>query len=180
MTSKVQRWAAIAVGLATSLGIGTLTSACSRDAQAISPQQLQQQYGITDAYAGQLSTPDGTVRGTFVPMTMPDGHRGELVIPAGRNSVPYFRDEGGVHLIALQPNATREQLVAAPHVVSRRAAAPHEQTRSWQKELLIIGGSAGAGAGVGALAGGKKGAGIGAAAGGAGGLIYDLATRKRP
>jgi hypothetical protein len=85
-----------------------------------------------------------------------------------------------VHLIALEPNATREQLVAAPHVVSRRAAAPHEQTRPWQKELLIIGGSAGAGAGVGALTGGKKGAGIGAAAGGAGGLIYDLLTRKRP
>ena len=155
-------------------------SACSRDVQAMSPQQLQQQYGITDAYAGQLSTPDGTVRGTFVPMRMPDGHMGELVIPPGRNATPYFRDEGGVHLIALQPNATREQLVAAPHIVSRRAAEPHEHTRSWQKELLIIGGSAGAGAGVGALTGGKKGAGIGAAAGGAGGLIYDLMTRKKP
>ena len=67
-----------------------------------------------------------------------------------------------------------------PRVVTRRAAAPHEHTRSWQKELLIIGGSAGAGAGVGALTGGKKGAGIGAAAGGAGGLIYDLMTRKKP
>ena len=51
--------------------------------------------------------------------------------------------------------------------------------RSWEKELLIIGGSAGAGAAVGALTGGKKGAGIGAAAGGVGGLIYDLATRKK-
>ena len=37
----------------------------------------------------------------------------------------------------------------------------------------------GAGAAVGALTGGKKGAGIGAAAGGVGGLIYDLATRKK-
>ena len=155
-------------------------TACSRDAQAMSPQQLQQQYGITDAYAGNLTTPDGTVKGTFVPMRMPDGHMGHLVIPPGRNGTPYFQDEGGVHLIALEPNATREQLVAAPRVVSRRAAAPHEQTRSWQKELLIIGGTAGAGAGVGALTGGKKGAGIGAAAGGAGGLIYDLMTRKKP
>ena len=35
----------------------------------------------------------------------------------------------------------------------------------------------GGGAGIGALAGGKKGAGVGAAGGGVGGLIYDLATR---
>ena len=174
------RRAGIVAGSSVLCTLAVGLSACSRDAQAMSPQQLQQQYGITDAYAGQLSTPDGTVRGTFVPMKMPDGHMGELVIPPGRNATPYFRDEGGVHLIALQPNATREQLVAAPRVVSRRAAAPHEQTRSWQKELLIIGGSAGAGAGVGAVTGGKKGAGIGAAAGGAGGLIYDLMTRKKP
>lgn len=175
-----RRRAGMVAGSTVLLTIAVGLSACSRDVQAISPQELQQKYGITNAYAGQLSTPDGTVRGTFVPMAMPDGHKGELVIPAGRDAVPFFRDEGGVHPIALQPNATREQLVAAPHVVSSRAAAPHEQTRSWQKELLIIGGSAGAGAGVGALTGGKKGAGIGAAAGGAGGLIYDLATRKRP
>ena len=175
-----RRRAGIVAGSAVLWTIAVGLSACSRDAQAMSPQQLQQQYGITDAYAGQLSTPDGTVRGTFVPMRMPDGHMGHLVIPPGRNGTPYFQDEGGVHLIALEPNATREQLVAAPRVVSRRAVAPHEQTRSWQKELLIIGGTAGAGAGVGALTGGKKGAGSGAAAGGAGGLIYDLMTRKRP
>ena len=173
------RRAGTVVGSTVAIAITVGVAACSRDVQALSPQELQQKYGITDAYAGQLSTPDGTVRGTFVPMRMPDGHMGELVIPPGRNATPYFRDEGGVHLIALQPNATREQLVAAPRVVSRRAAAPHEHTRSWQKELLIIGGSAGAGAGVGALTGGKKGAGIGAAAGGAGGLIYDLMTRKQ-
>ena len=172
------RRAAIVTSSAVLCGLVIGLSACSRDVQAMSPQQLQQQYGITDAYAGNLRTPDGTVKGTFVPMRMPDGHMGHLVIPPGRNATPYFQDEGGVHLIALEPNATRDQLVAAPRVVSRRAAAPHEQTRSWQKELLIIGGTAGAG--VGALTGGKKGAGIGAAAGGAGGLIYDLMTRKKP
>jgi len=42
-----------------------------------------------------------------------------------------------------------------------------------------IGGSAGAGTAIGALAGGKKGAGVGAAAGGVGGLIYDLMTRDK-
>ena len=51
--------------------------------------------------------------------------------------------------------------------------------RSLQKEALIIGGSAGAGAAIGAIAGGGKGAGIGALSGGIAGLVYDLATRNQ-
>ena len=60
-----------------------------------------------------------------------------------------------------------------------RPAPEHTNKRSWEKEALIIGGSAGAGTAVGAIAGGKKGAAVGAAAGGVGGLIYDLATRNK-
>ena len=55
---------------------------------------------------------------------------------------------------------------------------PH-QKRSFGKEALIVGGSAGAGAAIGALAGGGKGAGIGALSGGIAGLVYDLATRNK-
>ena len=51
--------------------------------------------------------------------------------------------------------------------------------RTWQEEALIMGGRTAAGAGIGALAGGKKGAVIGAASGGVAGLVYDLATRKK-
>jgi hypothetical protein len=51
--------------------------------------------------------------------------------------------------------------------------------RSWEREALIVGGSAGAGAAIGAVAGGKKGAGIGALSGGIAGLVYDLATRNK-
>jgi hypothetical protein len=158
-------------------------SACSRDAQAITPQQLQQQYGIANAYAGQVTTSDGALRGTLVPVTLPDGRRVELLIPNRRSAEPhtaYLRDEQGLHPVELQPNVSRDQLVSAPVVVSRRAERAHPRHRSWEKELLIIGGSAGAGAAVGGLTGGTKGAGIGAAAGGVGGLIYDLATRKTP
>ena len=51
--------------------------------------------------------------------------------------------------------------------------------RTWQKSALIIGGSAAAGAGVGAILDGGKGAKKGAVVGGIGGLVYDLATRNK-
>jgi len=64
----------------------------------------------------------------------------------------------------------------------RRYAARHRyvvKRRSTAKSVAIVGGSAAAGAGIGALAGGGKGAGIGAIAGGAAGLIYDRKTHKK-
>jgi hypothetical protein len=51
--------------------------------------------------------------------------------------------------------------------------------RSFGHSAAIVGGSAGGGAVIGALAGGGKGAGIGALAGGAGGFIYDRLTHKK-
>jgi hypothetical protein len=76
-------------------------------------------------------------------------------------------------------NANRQEVVGAPAIVQRRSSPEQPNRRSWEKEVLIIGGSAGAGTAIGALAGGKKGAAVGAAAGGVGGLIYDLLTRDK-
>jgi hypothetical protein len=66
-----------------------------------------------------------------------------------------------------------------PAAVETRPVVVEKKKRSWEREALIVGGSAGAGAAIGAVAGGKKGAGIGAVSGGIAGLIYDLATRNK-
>jgi hypothetical protein len=78
------------------------------------------------------------------------------------------------------PPVTRARYVA-PRTVTVRDTAPvtAKKNRSWRKEVLIVGGSAGGGAAIGAIAGGKKGAAIGAISGGIAGLVYDLATRNR-
>ena len=75
-----------------------------------------------------------------------------------------------VQSAAYEPPARPRQIARSSEVRS--------DTRSWQKEAIIIGGGAAAGAGIGAIAGGKKGAAIGAISGGVAGLIYDMKTRK--
>jgi hypothetical protein len=176
------QWTTSSLACVGVLCVSVLTSSCTKQADAISPQALQDRYGITNAYRGQVSTSDGTMSGTLIPVTLPDGRRGELIVPDRQQEFhpAYYRDDQGLHPIALQDGVTREQLVSAPpRVIARQPERAHARQRPWEKDLLIIGGGAGGGAAIGALAGGKKGAAIGAGAGGVGGLIYDLATRKR-
>ena len=65
-----------------------------------------------------------------------------------------------------EPQATR--------TVTRVERAP---SRDWKKTAMVVGGTTAAGAGLGAIFGGKKGALIGAAIGGGAGTIYEV--RKR-
>jgi hypothetical protein len=156
-------------------------TACSRDVAALSPQQVESDYGVAGAHSGMVSTADGQVKGTLVPVTLADGRQAQLLIPAKSLKEPhgiYLHDNEGLHPVELNPGATRNDIQTAPKIVARRAEPAHKNKRSWEQEALIIGGATGGGAGIGALAGGKKGAGVGAAVGGVGGLIYDLATRK--
>src|SRR4051812_29632876 len=62
-----------------------------------------------------------------------------------------------------QAYPTQQQRVYRPVAATQRSSAPQpvvRQDRSAGKSVLIVGGSAAAGAGIGALAGGKKGAAI--------------------
>lgn len=161
----------------------SLATACGTSTEAYSPESVQQRYGLTGAYVDSVATPDGPMRGTVVPVTLADGRTAHLVIPSQTRREPhavYLRNsDGSLHPVLLQENARREDVVRSPVVVTRQVEGSHPRKRSWEKEALIIGGSAAGGAAIGALAGGKKGAAIGAATGGVGGLIYDLATRKK-
>ena len=80
-------------------------------------------------------------------------------------------------LYQAQPVSYEPAPVARPAVVRSEAPVVVEREakqRSWQKRAMVIGGSSGAGAGIGALIGGKKGALIGAAIGGGAGTVYEV------
>src|SRR5437016_3131089 len=96
---------------------------CSKDVQALSPQQIEQQYGVSGAYSDTVATPDGSIRGTVVPVTLADGRRAQLVIPTQRASEPhaiYLRDNEGLHPVQVADRVDRELVRQSPGVVARR------------------------------------------------------------
>lgn len=85
---------------------------------------------------------------------------------------PVYRDD-----IVTRP-VTRTRTVSQPSRQRTSTVRREEESdRSWGKTAMIIGGSSGAGAGIGGLIAGKKGALIGAAVGGGAAAIYE--ARKR-
>jgi hypothetical protein len=178
---KCRRLTYSILAAALALGCIMMTSGCSGtnlDAKAI-----EEKYGVSGATTENILMANGEMLpATIVPVTLPNGQTAQLVIPqkSDDHSV-YLRDQAGMHPVVLQDRTvSRDQFVRSnPTIVAQRAEPQPAKKRSWEKEALIIGGSAAAGAGIGALAGGKKGAAIGAASGGVAGLIYDLSTRNK-
>lgn len=84
-----------------------------------------------------------------------------------------------VYTAAPAPRVVRTVSTAPRTQTVQRVYTERKPTRSKTKSAVIIGSTAAAGAGVGALIGGKKGAVIGAIAGGGGAFIWDQATRNK-
>ena len=74
---------------------------CSRDIEAKDqPKSIEQQYGVSGAYTDTISTADGKMKGTLVPVTLADGRTAQLFIPGARAQEPhpvYLRDNDGLH-----------------------------------------------------------------------------------
>jgi len=64
----------------------TFLTACTRDAQAMDAQQIEQQYGVSGAYIDTVATADGTLRGTLVPITLANGRRSSSFRKSRRTS----------------------------------------------------------------------------------------------
>jgi len=178
---------------------------CTRASADVDPKAIEAKYGVSGGYVEEIQLDEGKVQATVIPTTLDDGRNVQLLIPhrqVGDHQV-YMRD--GIMITPMELSDTKiskQQFVASkPRVVERRssstAAAPAPnatasapaasnsepaaapQKRSLKKEVLIVGGSAGAGAAIGAAAGGGKGAAVGALSGGVAGLVYDLATKNK-
>ena len=79
--------------------------------------------------------------------------------------------------VAALPPRRVEPTRSVARTAPERVVAERAPRRDWTKTAMVIGGSSAAGAGLGAIFGGKKGALIGAAIGGGAGTLYEV---KKP
>ena len=97
-----------------------------------------------------------------------------------KRSAAHYRNDDPSNESSTTPSAPEPVYSAANSTPQRDPyGEPVAKGRSTAKSALIVAGSAGTGAAIGALAGGGKGAAIGALAGGGAGLIYDRITAHK-
>jgi hypothetical protein len=92
------------------------------------------------AYTDTVTTSEGSIKGTVVPVTLADGRKAQLLIPARSADDPhgvYMRDSNGLHPVHVSERANRNDVARAPSVVETRSDPPHAKRRSWEKDALI-------------------------------------------
>jgi hypothetical protein len=196
-----------AAAAAATIGLGALLVGCSRDASlsgaqftgnvagapvAVSCEPNQRavvrQVAVNGGLQAQVQCE--SVTSAFAPASAATGTMGGY---GGASPVAYSQPiayaQPAVYTVPLE----NTRLVRTAYPVTRTVAAPRrvayqparervvvrQPARSVKKSAIIIGSSAGVGAGLGAAFGGKKGAGIGALVGGGGAALWDQITRHK-
>ena len=155
--------------LATGAFLSTLISNPFASNQLSSSLRSEQTPVLVNANGAQVSV---------LPSIGSDGKPVPVVINVG-SAAPLAYENAQPQAMPVAYRPMVQSAAYEPATRPRRATRSTESgNRSWQKEAIIIGGGTAAGAGIGAIAGGKKGAAIGAISGGVAGLIYDMKTRK--
>jgi hypothetical protein len=172
-------------------GNGIDTVRAERDPRLLQTAANGSQLGSAAAGNQQMLVNCGPYQRTLVRTTYLNGQPvasvdcvpaedGAVAAPAGYAVQQYApAAQRVVYAQAPAPRVVRTVAPARTRTVTQRVYTERRPVRSKTKSAVIIGTSAAAGAGVGALVGGKKGAIIGAVAGGGGALVWDQITRRQ-
>ena len=95
-------------------------------------------------------------------------------VGSDQRAVPVYADDRYVMAPVARP-LTRSRAFTTR--TAPRRSVERARGRDWTKTAMVIGGTTAAGAGLGAIFGGKKGALIGAAIGGGAGTLYEVKRR---